>query len=330
MQNSFKIANHDCYICAQNMRHIYDWNGFQVLKCSSCGLESVYTRPTNEELSNFYQNISSKKMVRWENCRDLINKAFSQYLRIYSVYTKKSTPRSFLDVGGGVGYYTKAAENAGILSCLIDYADDAIQFAQKNLGISRAIKGDIQCCDEYLDGSLFDFVLSRHTIEHMIEPKKFIANLACVTNPGGILVVETPNADSKEQVAHPRQIIENFRILKKCNPDISLFSILKSALCKSFSGINPPKHLWGFTEKSLVILLEQHNFEVLSVKKPIVGHHQFDPLYYEYTRLGSRKGLGIPYYLYERLISLLFVNSGSNLVIFSRLKKSEPEINRKN
>lgn len=40
----------------------------------------------------------------------------------------------------------------------------------------------------------FDVVVSRHFIEHVVDPIEWIRNLKEVLNPGGILVLETPNA----------------------------------------------------------------------------------------------------------------------------------------
>jgi len=66
------------------------------------------------------------------------------------------------------------------------------------------------------------------------------------------------------------------------------------ALKKSMSGVNPPKHLWGFTPQSLRLLLESCGLEVLQIKQAVCGDVVFDPLYYDLYRLSTRKNLGIP------------------------------------
>ena len=45
-------------------------------------------------------------------------------------------------------------------------------------------------------GSTFSKVYSREVIEHVIDPQGFVAELARVTDNGGIIIITTPNADT--------------------------------------------------------------------------------------------------------------------------------------
>jgi len=64
--------------------------------------------------------------------------------------------------------------------------------------------------------------------------------------------------------------------------------------------------------------MKNNGFSVLQGWKIIAGHRTFDPLYYDMRRLTTRQGLGIPYYFFERIFSLLAGGHGMNLVIVAR------------
>ena len=200
----------------------------------------------------------------------------------------------------------------------MDYSDDAMEFGRSSLGISWTVQGDIQKCADSLDKEAFDFVLARHTIEHMRDPREYVQNMVAVLSPGGLLEVETPNVVSREQYCHPMVMSLNYRTIRQSNPSMTASLAFTHALKKSMSGVNPPKHLWGFTPQSLRLLLESCGLEVLQIKQAVCGDVVFDPLYYDLYRLSTRKNLGIPYYFWERLTSKLVDGNGMNLAVLAR------------
>lgn len=323
MKQSDALAKHRCGICQSPTRPLYLWQTFQVYSCARCGQESVSPIPSEEELKHYYETVFYQthddiKVARWEIKLHLIQRAFTHYLDRYRRFNGNITPRTFIDVGGGLGFYARSAMDHGIDTCLIDYGATALTFAQEKLGVTWTVQGDVQKCAEHVAHDTFDFVLARHVIEHMRNPTEFVDNIRKILHLGALAQIETPNVSTWEQFAHPRQIANHFQILRKSNPHLSRISALRLALQKSMSGINPPKHLWGFTRESLTLLLEENGFEILDIARPIFGSRVFDPLYYETSRLAGRTGLGIPYYFFERAVSPIAVGNGANLVILAR------------
>ncbi|MBW8011268.1 MAG: class I SAM-dependent methyltransferase [Chloroflexi bacterium] len=311
-----------CPICSSKGKVVYNWYEFHVVYCDVCGTQSVTNLPTSDELNDYYQQTSrDNNPDRWELHKNLVKSAFKHLLRNYQNFTNQTKPSSFLDIGGGLGYYAQAASAQGIETCLMDWGDFGLEFAREKLGISWIIKGNIQKCAEFFEADTFDFVLARHVIEHLLDPQEFLVNIAEIMKPDGILVLETPNVASKEQFSHPRIIEINYRILQKYNPELSNSYLAKFAMMKSLSGVIPPKHLWGFTDNGLVKILEGAGFEILKIRKTQAGHQVYDPLYYDYYRLATRKRLGIPYYFWERVTSIFFRKNGTSLAIFARRKK---------
>ena len=300
---------------------MYCWSEFRLYRCGACQTESIDPIPTAEELNAFYQSISKKKMARWQRRLHLVERAFEYYLRDYQDSHGRRIPERLLDIGGGVGYYVRAALNRNIDAWLMDCAGDALEFARNVLGITSIVQGDIQRCADALDENSFDFVLARHTIEHVRDPELFVAQIAKVTRLHGLLQIETPNVESREQWCHLAVAVQTYRIIRASNPSLTVMGSMRRAISKSMSGVNPPKHLWGFTEIGLRLILERAGFKILRVTQAVAGDRVYDPLYFDLHRLGARRGLGIPYYLWERALSPLFQGRGMNLAILAQLDR---------
>jgi 2-polyprenyl-3-methyl-5-hydroxy-6-metoxy-1,4-benzoquinol methylase len=229
---------------------MYGWDGFKLYRCVRCGIESVDPIPTETEVEAFYQKVfyqhySRALPERWQLRLRLVERAFEQYIHMWFRATGKRKPQRFLDIGGGLGYYAKAAVNWGIESCLMDYSDEALQFGRNTLGISWTVQGDIQKCAQYLEKESFDFVLAKHTIEHVRDPREYVENTALVLSRGGLIEIETPDVTSKEQFCHPMVIALIFQTIRRSNPSMTAGVALRHAITKSMAGVNPPKHLWG-------------------------------------------------------------------------------------
>lgn len=308
-----------CLACSTEQRYLYHWGAFDLYRCPACGLETTKPLPTTEHLKDFYQSRSAKKLTRKAWRLPLVARAFNSYLKDFRKFTGREQPDAFVDIGAGEGLYVRAAHDRGIISCYMDYAMDALEFARSELGIKWIVRGDVQRCADSLQPQTFDFALARHVIEHQIDPALFLQNVAKTLKPGGLLQIETPNAASPEQWGHPMQIVRHWQILRRDNPKAAALRVAGWAMRKSFSGVNPPKHLWGFTEQSLTSLLEHAGFEIVKVRRAVSGDPIYDPLFYDYHSLSSRRRLGIPYYFYERVAAPLFLDNGTNLAILARL-----------
>lgn len=305
-----------CAICGEALQSRFRWQGFQTLRCRGCGTESTDPVPTDAELASFYQGFNSRAMNRWRDKLELVRPAMAAYLDSHRRVTA-SAPRTLLDLGGGVGYWVKAATDMGLRSCLMDVGTDAVAFAREVLELPWVVEGDIREAASLIHDT-FDLVLCRHAIEHVPDPEALLGGIAALVAPDGLLEIETPDAGSREQWAHPVIVARNLTILRRDNPDVPLARLVAWAAAKSMSGVNPPKHLWGFTSRSLCMLLARAGFEVVTTRSEIAGHAIYDPLYWEVNGRATRRGLGVPYYYFERLVAPLFRGRGMNLAILAR------------
>ncbi|MEO8377324.1 MAG: class I SAM-dependent methyltransferase [Candidatus Sumerlaeota bacterium] len=306
-----------CPICRGHTQHLYNLAGFECVRCTACFTESLAKLPTVDELITFYSGRSGRKTKRWQQRLARVERAFSEYIKDYRIASGRDKPATFLDAGGGVGYYAKAAQGRGIAATLLDYDELALAFARETLRLTDTVQGDVRECLKAKGAGAFDYILARHVIEHVLSPADFLRDISQLLKPGAYLQVETPNSLTKEQWAHPRQIHLHYQMIRRANPLIGAREAMKLACAKSMSGINPPKHLWGFSPQGLQKILENAGFTIKKSYCAICGHSAFDQLFYEEQRLGARRGLGIPYYFYERAASPFFSGSGMNLIMLA-------------
>lgn len=106
-----------------------------------------------------------------------------------------------LDVGCGAGLLTEPLARLGAEVTGIDAAPESIAVATAHAeGQGLAIgyrAGELS----QLEGERFDLVTSMEVIEHVSDPAAFVAGLAALLAPGGLLVVSTPNRTPMSRLA---------------------------------------------------------------------------------------------------------------------------------
>jgi 2-polyprenyl-3-methyl-5-hydroxy-6-metoxy-1,4-benzoquinol methylase len=284
--------------------------------------------PSAASLAEFYRTFAAQKNASYghmkrgtdpEKYLPIVCHSMSRYFEIIRKIVAGESLATFLDVGGGVGLYAKAAELLGYKSYFVEIDAQAVTFAKTRLLLDRAIQADIQAVGQCLQQS-FDIVLARHTIEHLRDPNLFVESLAALVAPGKILILETPNADNWEQWAHPRIFGFYWSILGEENPDVRKISRLIKALAKPLSAATPPKHLYGFGLGNLARLLGRHGFQIRRHITTTCGDPIYDPLYYRFPPFSQRSAVGKAYYLYEKVAARIVgaVGKGSQLIVFAQ------------
>ncbi len=308
-----------CIVCAsRDHRYLYDWSdGVGLFQCRACRLVFTHPLPDRYVLEAYYDDVSREEIEASESFLPPIRRALEEYFRIIRNLRGRTEIQTYLDVGGGGGLYARAAE---LLGCDVTYVDiDAasLSAARHSLRSARLIKGDIERIDEIVDDQ-YDVIMARHTIEHLPDPNRFLAGLRACLKPGGILIIETPNMGNWEQWAHLAIAKFVWPTISRANPHASIWKRTWWTLSKPFSGINPPKHLYGFDAQNLKQLLHKHGFRIRWQRITIFGDPTFDPLYYRKTAFAKRGLVGKLYYPYQRVVSAVIgrLNRGSLLVAF--------------
>ena len=208
------------------------------------------------------------------------------------MYLQPGEGKRLLDVGSGSGDFLARMKDLGWDVTGLDPDPRVSGAAAEELGI-RVIPKPL--LEANLEGSSFDAVTLSHVIEHVHSPSALLAECYRVLTPGGRLVVITPNGGS---LGH-------------------------SFFRHNWRGLEPPRHLYIFSESSLRDVLLAANFEIQRAwtisRMAIPVWHQSRPrtaLVGEtpLTSL-SLRGLGaLLFYLGEELMKVLRKSIGEELV----------------
>ena len=158
---------------------------------------------------------------------------YKEHFSRYNFAAQYVKNKKILDIACGVGYGCKILVDGGA-SFVIggDISDESINYANNHYKSEKNefIKQNLEKLD--FEDKAFDCVISFETLEHIKEQKKVISELSRIIKPGGILIISTPNKDSRTSVEdnanifHEKELtIKEFEdILKEHFPKIELFS----------------------------------------------------------------------------------------------------------
>lgn len=312
-----------CVVCGSRAHeHLYRWTaGERIVKCRVCGLFFTHPLPDQAVLDAYYDNFSGPEIAAATSFLPIVERALRRYFRLIHSLRSPAGGMTFLDAGGGGGLYAKAAERLGCDVSYIDIDQASLDAARNTLRLAHVVEGDVERVDELTDRE-YDVIMARHVIEHVPDPNRFVSALRRCLKPDGLLILETPNMENMEQLAHPMIAKFIWPAISRGNPSASIRDRVRWTVTKPFSGINPPKHIYGFSLGNLEWLLRNHGLQIAWQKKTIFGDPTFDPLHYHKTNFRGRSFLGKVYYPYERVASALVGRLGRGSLLIALARKS--------
>jgi 2-polyprenyl-3-methyl-5-hydroxy-6-metoxy-1,4-benzoquinol methylase len=118
--------------------------------------------------------------------------SYQNQLRLYFDAVRRFAPQSVLDVGCAQGTLALLLAEAGHRVVAVDIRQPFLDYAR-----TRHERGDVEFrCANIMDGpqlGRFDMVFANQILEHIVQPVGFLERLASYLNPGGTLLVTTPN-----------------------------------------------------------------------------------------------------------------------------------------
>ncbi|OQX75831.1 MAG: hypothetical protein B6D61_09730 [Bacteroidetes bacterium 4484_249] len=232
--------NKKCLICgSQLLKPIYENT---LLRCENCSF--VFANLNIEKLN--FNKIYSESYFKGSEYLDypreksIIQKNFAKRLKFITGKTDKKDVSNVLEIGCAYGFFGELINKyfPGIPYTGIDISKDAIEYGRKNLGLN------LHSVD-YLDfetEKVFSDIYLWDVIEHLPEPDKVIAKASSELRRNGRLILTTGDIDS----FLARKQKRNWRL------------------------IHPPTHLFYFSKKTLIKLLEKNNLQVISISYPSI------------------------------------------------------------
>jgi SAM-dependent methyltransferase len=142
-----------------------DGVSYRLLSCTSCGSIFTFPPPSDSTLENIYRTSFD---YRWYQDH------YEAKLRDCRIRIQEYGPRlgkRVLDFGGGVGYFSKAASEAGLESITYDPYVNASCSVEK----------------------YWDCVVALHVLEHSNNLDRTITQIKSFLTPGGRVIIAVPN-----------------------------------------------------------------------------------------------------------------------------------------
>ena len=219
---------------------------FSHRRCEGCGLVFVSPRLRPEVLRELYEHEYVRPSFLSPATVEKKGRDAEAYARSLRAIAPPQTHSRLLDVGAGHGPFVVAAGHEGWDAVGQEFADLSELWDQV-----PALRGRIRV--EPLEDEVawptggFDVVTLWEVAEHIQDPRATFGSVARVLRPGGILVLESPRADS----------------------------VALTYLGPRWTQVIPEQHLYLWTREALSRLLSEIGFEVLEVRDAVTPRDAF-------------------------------------------------------
>jgi 2-polyprenyl-3-methyl-5-hydroxy-6-metoxy-1,4-benzoquinol methylase len=225
-----------CELCRRDaLQPVYaperSTRGLTVHLCRHCGL--VQSSPRIDRAARVPMAVSAG--ADWGNVRygkGFRTKAALSALRQYADLTGEL---AMLDVGSNRGSFANAALDAAPLASIVAVEPDE-RVAGSCAGLARTTLVNARIEDAALESGRFDIVHSCHTIEHLADPARTLADHWRVLKPGGILILDAPNI----AILDADDIVEEWFIDKHLT-HFSARTLMRMIAAAGFDIVSPPE-----------------------------------------------------------------------------------------
>lgn len=237
-----------CDLCGANKPEFlfkgvdrFSKSSYSLAACSQCGLVYLPSRPTKNELEQYYPDDYEAYYILEDDRLGSEQWHLQRALRIQLDFIEQHTldKGDLLDIGCATGNFLKIAQDNGWQVTGIEPIDKAAVIArtQYHLKVITGTLDEIQ-----FDPESFDVITMWDVLEHLPNPKQTLVKCHGLLKPGGIIVFSIPNLRSYDRY---------------------LFG-------EHWIGWDPPRHFNLFTDSTLVELLAVTGFEPVD-KHCIIG-----------------------------------------------------------
>lgn len=216
---------------------------FFIHECLTCGLVFLNPRPSEAELSTIYpSSYFAFDLAKFADVKEGINvQSISQKFEIRRLRKLLDThsinsPRSIYDIGCGDGSdldLFRKILGPSVKTSGIEMSSSAVEKARsRGHDVQSGYFGAVE-----IDQLGFDLVISKHVIEHVADPLKFLMDARRLMSNDGVLIIDTPN------VASP----------------------LRRIFRRHWGGWHTPRHWYLFSPKTFRSLAKSAKLEVVDI-----------------------------------------------------------------
>jgi len=212
---------------------------FSVVRCAECGLLRLDPQPPPDELRRYYPD--SYWFAPGGDAASRLEEAYRRIvLRDHVSFVERALRSSraagpLLDVGCGGGLFLGLMRARGFRVAGLDFSREAaaIAWTRQQVPAVCAMLENPPFRPQGLAG-----VTMFHVLEHLYDPRVYLARVHDLLAPDGRIIVQVPNAASWQS----------------------------RLLGRSWNGMDVPRHLFDFRSRDLEKLLESCGFEIVRRK----------------------------------------------------------------
>lgn len=290
-----------------------------IVRCPECKLTFIHPMPADEVIAEYYEGLYEElaaefdpQKMKWAN-RSI--RGYIEQLDHLGQWPKKS----FLDLGGGLGYYSKAAHDKGLDVTLVDLDPISIAFARNKLGLRNVHLKAVDAFALLNDGVKYDLIFMRHVIEHYKKPDETLATVYSLLSDDGAIIIETDNNEGIEIFFKPAPLLFYYKLYNEYYQGQSLFSLIR----KRPLALDPPRHLYGFRIENLHRLMIRKGFRPIKsftyglgdrIYWPNLPHSTISDIGIDIGRMDFKRAMGniLDYCLipFRKLLNKMGMSSG--------------------
>lgn len=179
----------NCRICGSNVIKLYPLKkGFEIYHCSTCNTDLTYPIPTLKDVEE------ATDPTYFEAFNDPSIRNFKT-LDLKKTLTKLNSKKikTYLDVGCAKGFLVEYMLSKKVDAYGIELFPDVAKEAQDLVGNRRIITGNFET---FNFNKSYDLITMFDLIEHVKDPQKTLTKAKTILNPGGKILIITPNIRS--------------------------------------------------------------------------------------------------------------------------------------
>lgn len=219
---------------------------FNFVRCKRCGLVLQSPRAPLKEAVSYYPSESYwgrdvRKIKKTQAWREERKRAFEF---LYEGIFQRENKGRILDIGSGLGLFLSKFKEKGWEVLGTDISKDVIKYSKEVFGI-RTLIGDVVKLS--LPKKHFDVVTMSGVFEHIYTPRETLIKIRELLKDDGVLVIVVPNIESLGSVIYG----------------------------KEWYHLQPGRHLYQFSPKTLARLLRETGFAIDDLSHSYWAHNYY-------------------------------------------------------
>lgn len=263
-----------CASCSGGLKFYLRKNCYNLFICKRCKLIQVRPKVPAKVLKDYYDQeyflktklSENKKFSYPDYSKTIVFKQSFYRAILQEIKQLKSDVKSILDIGAAYGDFVSMASRLGYLVSGIDISEHAVSQAQ-----SRGLSITNDSVDDLLkEKKRYDLITMLDLFEHLNDPVSFLKKSKRLLNKRGYLLIITPSTKS----------------------------LSAKILGKRWYLIDPPQHLFYWSDKNIKKLLLTNGFNIAKIKplRKKFSLSYWIHLFSIWTRLNFLQKLNFPFF----------------------------------